>query len=137
MTEVVAPPAPPAVKLDAIVERYIQLRDKKAEMKKAFDKSVEDIDNALAKLENFLLGTLQSQGVDSVKTPAGTAYRTTKTSATVEDWDAALAFIKENDAWNMLDKKVNKTAVVEYKDAHKALPPGVKWREEFAVNVRR
>jgi hypothetical protein len=127
--------APP--QLDKIVEAYIKLRDRKAEMKKEYDAKVEAIDNGLAKLENFLLNTLNAQGVQSIKTAIGTAYKTTKTSATVGNRDEFMEYVRENDAWVLLDVKANKTAVTEYKEQHKALPPGVTWREEVAVNVRR
>ena len=124
-------------KLDAIVERYVALRDEKAARKKQYDADVELIENGMERIENFLLARLNELGVDSIKAGGLTALKTKKTSATVEDWDAVLNHIKANEAWNMLDKKVNKTAVVEFKEVHKALPPGVMWREEAVVQVRR
>ena len=42
-----------------------------------------------------------------------------------------------NKAAEAKHNKQIETAVIEYKAAHNALPPGVKWREEMAVNIRR
>jgi hypothetical protein len=55
----------------------------------------------------------------------------------VADWDATLDFIKANEHWQMLEHRVSKQAVEEYKSEHGDLPPGVDWREEVTVNVRR
>jgi hypothetical protein len=123
--------------IEQLIDRYVKLRDKKAVMKAEYEASVAKIDEAMEKVENFILGHLNANGVDSVGSPAGTAFKSTVTSATVKDWDALLDYIKRDQAWNLLDHRVNKTAVIEYKDAHSDLPPGVNWREEAVVRIRR
>jgi hypothetical protein len=127
----------PAMQLDAVVERYVQIRDKKAEMKKAFEASVAPLTEAMDRLENAVLKALNDQGVESVRTKAGTAYKSTSTSATVADWEQVLPWIKENDRWDMLEKRVNKTAVEQFRTDNDDLPPGINWREAITVNVRR
>lgn len=126
-----------AVDLNEIVSKYIALRDRKAELKAAFDNSVADINTMLSKCEAFLLTKMTEQGVESYKTSAGTAYRQEKTSVTVADWDSLLPFIREKGLWNILERRANKTAVDEYRAANNDLPPGVNYRVEHAVNVRR
>lgn len=121
-----------------VVERYIALRDKKAELKAAYDASVEKIDTAMDRCEAFIMATMQQIGVDSVKTKFGTAYTTARTSATSADWTGAtLPWIIQNEQWAMLEKRVSKSFVEAYKAEHNDLPPGVNWREEIVVNVRR
>jgi hypothetical protein len=123
--------------IDEVINRYIQLRDRKAELKKEFDNSVADIDAGIERLENYLLGHFQKTGQTSAGTQMGTAYLAPQTSATVADWETTLSWIKQNDAWHFLERKVNKTAVVEFRSANDDLPPGVNWREENVVRVRR
>ena len=123
--------------IDEIVTRYIQLRDRKAEMKQKFDSEVALIDEGMKKCEAFILNHFQSTGQTSAGTSVGTAFVASVTSATVADWDQVLQWIKQNDAWNFLDHKVNKTADAEFKTANDDLPPGVNWREESVVRVRR
>lgn len=125
------------MKLDSMVEKYIALRDKKAAMKKAYELEAEKIDTLLSRVEGILLKHFEETGTESAKTAAGTAYKSERTSATVADWDMVLGFIQSNEAWSMLDKRVNKTAVDEYRKANGDLPPGVNWRSEVVVNVRR
>lgn len=126
-----------APQIAQIVERYVALRDKKAEMKKAFDESVKDIDGALERIENFLLARMQELGVESVRTPFGTPYISKRTSASVADWEAVLDFIKANDEWPMLERRVNKAVVATWREEHNDLPPGLNWVEERVVNIRR
>lgn len=133
-TEVATKPQP---SLAAIVERYVQLRDTKAAMKAAYEKEAAKIQEALDRIESFMLKHLQDADSESVRTSAGTFFRTRRTSATVADWDATLEWIKDNEAWAMLEKRVSKAFVEEYKEAHNDLPPGLNYREELTVNVRR
>lgn len=123
--------------MDELVEKYIKLRDKKAEIKAAYEARVSQIDDFMEKIENAILKKLNEDGADSFGTPAGTAFKSTVTSATVADWDAFLEYVKGNEMWSMLDRRCNKTAVVEFRNANDDLPPGVNWREETVVRIRR
>ena len=123
--------------IEKLVEGYVRARDKKAELKAEFTKKTASLDEWMARAEGVILTELQAQNLESVRTASGTAYKNVQTSATVADWDSVLGFIKENDAWTMLERKVNKTAVQEFRAMNNDLPPGVNWREEVVVNIRR
>jgi len=135
-----AAPLPPAIAdptLDAIVEKYIALRDKKAALKKAYEASVANIDVGLDRCEAFFKGKMQTLGLTALPTRFGTPYRSSKTSAPVGDWPLFLAWAIEHQRFDMLERRVNKTAVEAFKDEHQDLPPGIGWREEYSVTVRR
>lgn len=125
----------PAV--DEIVARYIALRDKKAEIKAKYEAEVEAIDAAMNRVENYLLKLMTELGVESIRTSAGTPYVSRRTSATVADWDAFLGWVKSNGEWSMLERRANKTVVQSWRDEHNDLPPGLNWREERVVNIKR
>jgi hypothetical protein len=125
------------MQIDKIVERYVQLRDKKAEMKAAYEASVADITGAMDRLENAILQALNEQGVESVRTQFGTAMKIRSTSATVADWDSLLGFIQSNERWDMLEKRVSKTAVEQFRAANDDLPPGVNYKEAVTIGIRR
>ncbi len=120
-----------------IIEKYIELRDKKAELAAAYKKKVAGLDSALDQLEVILLEKLNEIGMDSAKGATGTVYKSKRTSATVADWDYVLDHIQKNELWNMLEKRVSKQAVEQYVEEHGELPPGINWREEVVVNIRR
>lgn len=128
---------PVDIPIDQIIQRYIALRDKKAELVAAHKAEVAKFDVGLERCELFLLKTMQSMGVESIRSELGTAYKSTRTSAGVADWPAALDFIKGNEHWEMLEKRVSKAFVEAYRTEHNDLPPGINWREETTVNIRR
>jgi len=126
-----------ANEVEQLVERYIQVRDKKQEIANAAKEKIAKLDALLKKMEGALLATFQDAGIESAKCSSGTAYRSTRSSATVADWEACLNYIRENDLWHMLERRVSKDAVVQFREEHNDLPPGVNFREEIVVNVRR
>jgi hypothetical protein len=125
------------MKISELVAKYIEVRDKKSKLKTDYDADVAKIDKVLDKIEAALLKTFETTGMDSVRTEFGTAYTSTKTTASIADPDAFITFCKQNDAWHMLQKRVAQSAVEQYKDEHEVLPPGIDWRVEKTVNIRR
>jgi hypothetical protein len=124
--------------VEAVVERYVALRDRKAELVKAHKEQLQTIEDAMDKIENALLRLLNEQGVESMRTNAGTAYVTKKTNVSIADRDSFRRFLGEqDDPFVYLDLKASKTAVEEFRKAHEDLPPGLNWSEMRAVNVRR
>lgn len=123
--------------MEELVEKYIRLRDAKAQLKAEYTQKAAKLDDILDRIEAVLLQQFSEFGMESVRTKAGTAYKSTRVSATVADWDSVLAFIKKNDLWQMLEHRVSKQAVEQFKEVNGDLPPGVNWREEVVVNIRR
>lgn len=125
------------MKLSELVAKYIELRDKKYELKHKYEFQVAQLDEVLDKIEAKLLQTFDSAGMDSVKTEFGTAYASTRSTASVADREAFFEFVKEKQEWSLLEIRAAKLAVEQYKAANDDLPPGINWREERVVNVRR
>ena len=126
------------MKLSEAVSLYIQMRDKKAQMKADFEASIAPLNEKMDKLEAKLLDVFNKTGMDSVKTEFGTAYATTRTTASVADRDAFMEYVKANEEWALLEVRTSKTAVEQYRAANdNELPPGVNLREERVVNIRR
>lgn len=123
--------------INELVAKYVMVRDKKAELVAKQKLAVKQFDDVLDAIEVSLLKYFNENGIDSVKTAGGTAYVSTRESATVADWDSFREFVQNNGAWEMLEHRCNKTAVSEYRAANDDLPPGVNWREERTVNIRR
>ena len=123
--------------IDQLIDKYIQLRDRKSAIKEKYDTAVAQIDDAMEKVENVILAHLNAQNLDSVAAPTGTAFKQSVTRATVADRDAFMQHVRTNDAWHLLDVRANKTAVAEQKKDTNTIPPGLNWREEVVVRVRR
>lgn len=126
-----------SVTLESVVEKYIKLRDMKAEIQAEAKAKLAKLEDHMTRMEAALLAAFDENGMESVRTKAGTAYKSLRTSATVADWDTVLGFVRDQELWSMLERRVSKDAVLQFREAHNDLPPGVNWREEIVVNVRR
>ena len=125
------------MKLSEAVALYIKMRDRKAELKAEFDAKVAPLNEKMDKLEAKLLDVFNQTGMDSVKTEFGTAYATTRVTASVADKEIFMTHIRENDDWGLLEVRASKIAIEQYRSVHDDIPPGVSMREERVVNVRR
>ena len=125
------------MKLSDVVAKYIELRDKKAQIKAEYDMQIAPIEEKMLKIEGKLIEVLNQTGGKLIRTPHGTIYTSVRSYASVADREAFFEFVKQNGEWPLLESRANKTAVQEYRDLHQDLPPGINWREERIVNIRR
>jgi hypothetical protein len=123
--------------IDNVVKTHLALRQRKREVEARLKAEVTEISSRMDKLEAWIRQQAEAQGVSSFKTPSGTAFLSTVDAATVADWDATLAFIRENEAFDMLERRVSKTAVRAYIDATGYVPPGVNFTQRVEVSVRK
>jgi len=120
-----------------VIRTYMLLRQQKEAVEAEVKDRVSTIKAKLDKLEAYLKTQMDAQGLTSFKSDYGTAFLTTTDYANVADWDATLAFIRENDAYDMLEKRVSKIAVRGYIEETKAVPPGINYGTKLEVNIRK
>jgi hypothetical protein len=115
----------------------MKLRLQKEKIEGEVKVQVAEIKAKMEKLEAWIKEQADAQGVTSFKTTAGTAFLTTTDFASVADWDALLGFVRENEAFDMFEKRVSKLAVRSYIEQTKAVPPGVNYGTKLEVNIRK
>lgn len=125
------------VTVDDVVAAYLKLRLKKEAIEAQVKDEVKTLKDKMEQLEAWIKEQADAQGVTSFKTKHGTAFLTTTDYANVADWDSVLTFIRENEAFDMLEKRISKVAVRGYIDANKAVPPGVNYGTKLEVNIRK
>jgi len=125
------------VTVDDVVAAYLKLRLKKEAIEAQVKDEVKTLKDKMEQLEAWIKEQADAQGVTSFKTKHGTAFLTTTDYANVADWDSVLTFIRENEAYDMLEKRISKVAVRGYIDANKAVPPGVNYGTKLEVNIRK
>jgi 5'-3' exonuclease len=126
------------MKISQAVEIYVQLRDKKAQLKAEYQDAVAPVQEKMDKLEKKFLEMMNTTGVDSIKTISGTAYTSVKTTASVADKDTFFNYVKDNNEWALMEVRASSTAVKEFVEANEGeIPPGVNLNTERTVNVRR
>ncbi|MCA3768954.1 hypothetical protein [Cutibacterium sp.] len=120
-----------------VIRTYIKLRDQKSAIEAETKERVADLKAKMEKLEAYLKAQMDAQGLTSFKSDYGTAFLTTTDYANVADWDAVIRFIRDNEAYDMLEKRVSKIAVRGYIEANKAVPPGITYGTKLEVNIRK
>jgi hypothetical protein len=125
------------VTVDDVVAAYLKLRLRKEAIEAQVKDEVKTLKDKMEQLEAWIKEQADAQGVTSFKTKHGTAFLTTTDYANVADWDSVLTFIRENEAFDMLEKRISKVAVRGYIDANKAVPPGVNYGTKLEVNIRK
>lgn len=119
------------------VGQYVQVRDalKRMDEKHAAErKPLQELQDILSgKLREFL----DNNNLESLKTDQGTCYTSTRYSASLADPDAFMTFVISNQAFHLLDRRANATAVQDYVKEHNQLPPGCNLNGIQSVGVRR
>lgn len=107
------------------------------EMRLAMEKEVEEIKGRETEIQEHIINTL-SVGDDTGA--AGLKYRAQVvvkpkprllTGEGGDGWGLFTSWVRKNDFFNMLQKRINETAVAEFMDAEGRVPPGLE-----RVNVK-
>ena len=123
--------------VDQLIDSYVKLRDRKKQLEDQHKQTLAPYNDALSRIEGHLLEAMNATGLSSMKSAHGTAYKSMRTSAKVVDWAATLTYVRENNAWDLLEARVSKLAAQEViKETNKPIP-GVETTSELCVNVRR
>lgn len=121
---------------DQLIDAYVKLRDEKASIAERHKAELDPYNGALERLETQLMDMLNAQGGDSIKTKSGTAYRSTATTAKVDDWPAFVTFVLDSGDTELLVRNVNKTRMTELLEAGQSVP-GCSQSQVSRINVRR
>lgn len=123
---------------DKIVKAYVAIRDDLKKQQKAFDEIKAGHKQKMALLEDEMKKICDKVGVKSLPTAYGTASLVSKDFVKVTDWGRALEYIKSNDLWHLLTKKVSKVEVKDFMESHdNVVPPGLEYGATQEISVRR
>jgi len=117
--------------------QYVQVRDALKRLAEEYDAKKKPLQDLLDRLEGKISSFLDANGVDSIKTESGTAYRSTRYSASLADPDAFMRYVVDNQQFDLLDRRANVTAVKAFVKKNNALPPGVNMSATQTLGVRR
>jgi hypothetical protein len=127
-----------AISVEKLVATYIKIRDTRDEVKREMEEKVAALQTDLDSINQTLLEHFKEQGIDSARTPFGTAYRTIKSRYWTNDWDAMRHFIAEHDAFELLEKRIHQTNMKQFLEENPDLhPAGLNVDSEYSVTVRR
>ena len=124
--------------LDQLTSIYLKIRDKRAENKREFENVDKDLEEQQKMLAEQMLDTCKEMGADSIRTPHGTIIRSVKSKYWTGDWDSMYNFIKEHDAFGLLEKRLHQTNMKDFLNENPdVMPMGLNVENEYTIFVRR
>jgi ATP-dependent Lon protease len=124
--------------VEQLVKVYIKMRDARQRLQQEFDEADSKIKVQQEAIQQALLELCKETGTDGLKTAAGTVSRTVKTRYWTSDWNSMKNFIKENDAFELLEQRVHQTNMKSFLEENPNLmPPGMNIDSRYAITVRR
>lgn len=128
----------PQYDLDKLTAIYLKMRDKRDDMRREAEAREKEIEEQMSIIEAEMLEVCKQMNADSVRTPHGTIIRSVKSRYWTNDWDSMYQFIKEHDAFGLLEKRLHQTHMKEFLSENPdTFPIGVNVENSYSVVVRR
>ena len=125
-------------KADKLTLAYIKMRDKRAEMLKAYEAEDAKIQEQMDMVEDELRKLFDEIGLESIRTAHGTVYRSVKTQYQVNDWDNMYKFVMEHNVPQLLQRRVSPINMKQFLNENPNLMPiGMNIDNRYTVTVRR
>lgn len=126
---------PPTEKL---VKAYIKMRDARGVLSAEFEAKDKKIKEQMQVIENYLLEACKRAGGNVSIPGVGVVMRGVDTRYWTSDWEAMHNFIKENNALELLERRIAQRAMGEFlKSNPDKMPKGMNVESKYTVTVRR
>lgn len=104
--------------IGACIDKLYRLKEKR----RAIESQADEVKKEENALEEHILETFSKSDLDGARGKVATAGVTRTTVPTVKDWDQLYAYIKEHDAFDMLQRRVSTSAYRERLYAEEPVP---------------
>lgn len=123
---------------DKLVKAYINLRNERQQVLREFEAKDNDLKEMQEMISAQLLELCKETGADSIKTPHGTVSKRVATRYWTNDWGSMYEFIKENDAFQLMEQRVHQTNMKNFLEEHPdKCPMGLNIDSRYTVSVRK
>ena len=113
--------------LDVLVARYVRIRDHIDQTEEVIKKHLAPFKAAKDEVTAALLKLLDAQGTEMARTKHGTVTARVRRTSPLTDAEAFMEFVRDNDAWELMERRASADACIDYAKEHDGtLPPGVK-----------
>lgn len=129
---------PADIPVDALVRTFVRIRDKRADLKRAWEEQDEELKGKQRTVENELLRRTLEDGCEGFKTTYGTTYVAEERHVSIGDPDEFAQFLtSEDDPFLYFEQRPSLKRITEFQKAHDGnLPPGIRMFRENRVRVR-
>ena len=126
------------IPLDKLARVYRKIRDQISTLTKEYDTQVEVLKAQQEEIKNAMKDQMQALGVTSVRTPQGTVVLSVKTRYSTADWDSFKKFVVEQDALDLLEKRIAQGNMKQFLEENPGVvPPGLNSNAEYDISVRK
>lgn len=127
-----------SVPMDKLARVYRRMQTRIQELTAAYETEVEQLKAQQDVVKTALKDQMLALGLTSVRTTEGTVILSTKTRYSTTDWDSFKQFMIENDALDLLEKRIAQTNMATFlKENPGLVPPGLNSNAEYSVSVRK
>jgi hypothetical protein len=125
--------------LDELVKIYLTIRNEREKLKSGWEVADGALEQEMKLLEQSMLTVCNDTNASSIRTESGTVIRSLKERFTTNDWDNFKKFVLDNEAIDLLERRIHQGNFKEFMAEHKdqGLPPGVNVMREFTIVVRK
>ena len=125
--------------LDELVKIYLTIRNEREKLKSYWEVKDGELEQEMKVLEQSMLTVCNDTNASSIRTESGTVIRSLKERFTTNDWDNFKKFVLDNEAIDLLERRIHQGNFKEFMAEHKddGLPPGVNVMREFTIVVRK
>ena len=125
--------------LDELVKIYLTIRNEREKLKSGWEAEDGALEQEMKLLEQSMLTVCNDTNASSIRTESGTVIRSLKERFTTNDWDNFKKFVLDNEAIDLLERRIHQGNFKEFMAEHKdeGLPPGVNVMREFTIVVRK
>jgi hypothetical protein len=125
--------------LDDLVKIYLTIRTEREKLKASWEVKDGELEQEMKLLEQSMLTVCNDTNASSIRTESGTVIRSLKERFTTNDWDNFKKFVLDNEAIDLLERRIHQGNFKEFMAEHKddGLPPGVNVMREFTIVVRK
>lgn len=123
---------------EKLVKAYVRIRDAKEQLVREHEEALGKLQADLDTIEQELLGLCKETGQDGGKTQFGTFTRSVKSRYWTSNWERMHAFIRENDALDLLEQRIHQGNIKQFLADHPdKLPEGLNVDSKYSITVRR
>jgi hypothetical protein len=125
--------------LEELVKAYLTIRTERETLKSQYEVNDKVLLNDMDALEKEMLVICNDTNASSIRTGSGTVIRKLNERFTTNDWDNFKKFVMENDAVDLLERRIHQGNFKQFMAEHEqdGLPPGVNVMREFGIVVRK
>jgi len=121
---------------DDAISEYLKLRDAVDEVDRKAKREKAELRAEMSRIEAQITAHAHQDGLETIPTKSGTGYWSTHYTCTCASRDDLFDYVRDNQAWDLLEARPSKSAVRSLVDATGEPPPGVNFSAYRVFNVR-